>query len=111
MTDFENYTGTASRVALEIERKLIALGIDWHDDLKLREFAREALSFDASHIKQGDAKQAARIECYGLIGLMLKTMEESAENGYEVHGSDVWKALARALWLEKDLQGTKGPVQ
>jgi hypothetical protein len=29
-------------------------------------------------------------------------MEESASIGMESHGGDAWKALAKALWAEKE---------
>jgi hypothetical protein len=28
-------------------------------------------------------------------------MEEGADQGSHIHGSDVWKAMAKALWAEK----------
>ena len=37
---------------------------------------------------------------FGLAGIMLKTMEESAEIGVESHGGTAWKSFARALWAK-----------
>ena len=107
MPEFENFSLEAARIAREIERDLIALEIDWQDESALRELAREAIAIKGGlrELKnEGDDpwQHRARVEVYGLISLMLQTMTESAELGYEVHGSDCWKALARALWAEKE---------
>ncbi len=105
MSGFENYSQDTRAMELEIERKGIALGIDWSDEVQVRALAREALDFkpDAVHLAadhQVDPQQMARLDLFGLAGLMLKTMQESAELGFESHGGDAWKAFARALWAE-----------
>jgi hypothetical protein len=105
MADFELHTEQAR----EIERKGIALGIDWSDELQLRELAHEAMQHFEEHLHRAsstphDRKQMAKIELFGLAALMLKTMTESATRGFETHGGDVWKAFARALWAEKALR-------
>ncbi|WP_374243670.1 hypothetical protein [Zoogloea sp.] len=112
MAGFENYAQDTHDIELEIERKGVALGIDWHDEEHVRALAREALdfagaderekSFDEQH---PDYARLAKIELFGLAGLMLRTMQESAATaGFESHGGDAWKAFARALWAEKKLR-------
>lgn len=100
MADFENFEQTAANVVKEIERKLVALGVDWRNEARLRELAREALTFHVT--TQIALPDPTRHELFGLIGLMLRTMEEGAQAGREIHGNECWKALARALWAEKE---------
>ena len=111
MADFEHYSDTANRIALEVERKLVALNIDWHDDSAMQQLAAEALEYDKSRkfpgLEKSSAGQLAHMELCGLIALMHDTIAEGAIDGQEVHGSDAWKALARALWTVKDRGGKK----
>lgn len=110
MSGFENYQQDADEIELEIERKAVALGIDWQDENAVRALAKEALDFstarpedkeiDAGHT---DYQRLAKIELFGLAALMLRTMEESAALGFESHGGSAWKSFARALWAEKKL--------
>lgn len=99
--DLSYYDKEAGELALEIERKMVILSIDWHDPTRLRELARKILN-------QKDAAQAvaeqgsqAWVELVGLVNLMNILMAESAAKDVEVHGNEAWKALARALWLER----------
>ena len=43
MSGFENYARQAKEIELEIERKGIALGIDWNDTATVAALARAAL--------------------------------------------------------------------
>ena len=52
--------------------------------------------------------QVLNVSGGGLAGIMLKTMEESAEHCIESHGGEAWKAFARALWAEERLRGIDG---
>lgn len=105
MADFEDQQAEALKISGELASCLLALGIDWHDAQALRLLAREALDLkpDSANlqVKPGDVKTMAKVKFFGLVGLMLKTMEEGADRGLDVHGSDIWKAVARALWAEK----------
>lgn len=110
MTEFENYTEQAKMISREIEKELIALNIDWRDEVQLRQLAHEALTIKGNATLLGHVndprEKALHVSLYGMIALMLRTMTESAGYGYEVHGSDSWKALAKALWQEKaNLEG------
>jgi hypothetical protein len=106
VADFEHHAEQARAIELEIERKGIALGIDWKDAAEVRALAHEALDHYAENVHRAardphDRRQMAKVELFGLAALMLRTMEESATGGFEVHGGDAWKAFARALWAEK----------
>ena len=105
MSGVENYAQDTRDIELEIERRGVALGIDWHNEEQVRALAREALTYPASEITmladKPDYTKLAKLELFGLAGLMLRTMQESAETGFESHGGDAWKAFARALWAER----------
>lgn len=106
MAGFEDYARNTRDIERAIEQKGIALGVDWNDEQQVRALAREALArvpADGTGVAGHDHKRMARIELFGLVGLMLQTMQESASVGIEAHGGAVWKSLARALWAEKDL--------
>ena len=105
MAGFEDYERNVREIELEIERKGIALGIDWNDEPQVRALAREALAYHSApgtlaHGAPDDFALKARIDLFGLASLMLQTMEESATLGMESHGGAVWKSFWRALWEE-----------
>lgn len=102
--DLSFYQKEVSSLALEIERKLLVLNVDWNDSGAMHELAREVLQPGTVHAPSEDHSnrvKAARVELFGLVALMNKVMAEAAERGVEVHGNDAWKALAKALWAEK----------
>jgi len=104
MAQFEDQQSNAAKISHEIARVLVGLGVDWNDTVAIRALAREALEVRAAsvhHQGKGNEISHLKLELFGLIGLMLKTMEEAAGFGEHVHGGDVWKAMARALWEEK----------
>lgn len=105
MAGFENYDNDTREIELEIERKGIALGIDWSDEVQVRSLAHEALDHLQEQVRMAasgpvDHQLLARVELFGLAGIMLRTLEESATLGIESHGGPAWKAFARALWAE-----------
>jgi hypothetical protein len=106
MAGFENYSQEIREIEQEIERKGIALGINWDDDVQVRSLAREAFDHAIGEIKISasapvDPKLMAKLDLFGLAGIMLRTMEESATVGIESHGGAAWKSFAKALWAEK----------
>ena len=109
MAGFEDYARDTREIELEIERRGIALRIDWQDEVQVRALAREALAHSADDARlaaanPGDYRLLAKVDLFGLAGIMLKTMEESARQGIESHGGAAWKAFARALWAEAQLR-------
>jgi len=110
MAGFEDYAKDAQEIEAELVRKGIALGIDWSNDGEVRALAREALNHQAgdtgiSTSAPIDYRKMAKIDLFGLAGIMLKTMEESAGYGFESHGGPAWKAFAKALWAEAGMTG------
>ena len=105
MAGYENYGESAKEIEQEIERKGIILGIDWTDEHQVRTLAKEALGHLQDDLKTAaanphDYRLRAKIDLFGLAGIMLKTMAESADNGMQSHGGEAWKAFAKALWAE-----------
>lgn len=110
MGGFENYARETAEIESEIVRKGIALGIDWGDEAQVRALAREALDHLAEdlHIaatEPPDYRLLAKVDLFGLAGVMLATMIKSAGQGIESHGGPAWKSFARALWAEASLRG------
>ena len=105
MSELENQKGEALLISTEVARMLVALGVDWMNESEMRAIAREALAYHGSesthHVAAEDIEARAKHKLFGLTALMLRTMEEGAELGEHVHGSEIWKALAKALWAEK----------
>ena len=109
MAGFENYARDTAEIETEIVRKGIALGIDWSDEVAVRALAMEAINHLSDIVRQAAAEPEnyelqAKAELFGLAGLMLKTMAESAGEGFESHGGPAWKSFARALWAEARLR-------
>lgn len=103
MSGFENFQNGADQLEREIVRRGIVLGIDWQDEARVRLLAREALAHakEASRAAAGgDHREQAKAELFAFAALMLRTMQESAEEGRLTHGGPVWKIFARALWAE-----------
>lgn len=104
MSGFENYAREAEDIEREIVRKGLALGIDWNDEVRVRELARAALACKDTdndpNCNPENPRELARIELFGLAQLMLTVMRQSAADGLLTHGGPAWKAFARALWAE-----------
>lgn len=110
MSGFDNYARDAAEIESEIVRKGIVLGIDWNNAVEVRALAREALDHLAEDLRmvataQPDYRLLAKVDLFGLAGIMLKTMAKSAGQGIESHGGPAWKAFAQALWAEAKLRG------
>src|SRR5574343_856912 len=110
MAGLDDYGQDTAEIESEIVRKGIVLGIDWSDKAAVHALAREALNHLAEDVRiaaaaPNDYQLMAKIDLFGLAGLMLKTMTKSAEQGIESHGGPAWKAFAEALWSESGLRG------
>ena len=109
MAGFDHYGQDTAEIESEIVRKGIVLGIDWSDKAAVRALAREAINHLSEDVRIASAPPTdyqlmAKIDLFGLAGLMLKTMAKSAEQGIESHGGPAWKAFAQALWAERALR-------
>lgn len=109
MAGFDHYAQDTAEIESELVRKGIALGIDWSDKAAVRALAHEALNHLAEDVSMAsnapvDYQMMAKVDLFGLAGLMLKTMTKSATQGIESHGGPAWKAFAQALWEENELR-------
>jgi hypothetical protein len=100
-----NYYETTREIEIELVRKGIVLGIDWSNEILVRKLANEAINHIKEDVEQAahnplDLQLRAKLELFGLAGLMLKAMTASADRGFEAHGGDIWKIFAKALWAE-----------
>ena len=115
MAGFENYGNATKYIEREIIIKGIALGIDWADKEQVQQLAHDALNHLDSDVTKSatevtiNRKLRAQVDLYGLAGMMLKTMTESAELGFESHGGLAWKSLSRALLAEEKLRNLTAP--
>lgn len=101
MIGFEDFSKDAAELEHEICKLGVAIGLDWSDHAAVRALAREALEGGADHVERlvrsHDPAQRGRGELFALAVVMLRTMEESAEQGIHTHGGPCWKAFGRAL--------------
>lgn len=109
MSGFEHFDRDAQELEREIAKLGVALGIDWDHHSAVRALAREALLGGALHIEElvrsDDPTERAKGELFALGVMMLRTMEDSAEEGIHTHGGPCWKAFGRALIEEVNAGG------
>jgi len=104
MSNFENFAAEIQQLETEITRKGVIIGVDWANEPQVRKLAKQALACHGETIQldcnPSSPEGMAKLELFGLAQLMLKVMEQSADEGILSHGGDVWKSFARALWKE-----------
>lgn len=111
MSGFEHYPQETKALELELERMGIAMDIDWSDQAQVRALARDALSPEAAHTvaaaAKGERPALAKAELFGLAALMLKTIDESANEGVVTQGGPAWQSFGAALRAEFEIQRQK----
>ena len=67
MSGFENYSREAALIEHEIETKGVILGIDWNNEVQVRELARQALDckLGALDCEPDEPLDRARLELFG----------------------------------------------
>lgn len=102
MSQIENHYDEVSRIETELQRHMIALGLDWHDELTMMQLAAECKAFKSANaqaaLNSNDRTQKTKAELFGLASLMLRTMASAADSNREVHAGEVWKALGKHLY-------------
>lgn len=102
MSQIENHWDKVTRIELEMKRHMIALGIDWHDDVAMRQLSAECTAFGPNQVKaayaSADRTQKTRAELFALASLMLRTMKNAAGENRDAHGGKVWKAFGKHLY-------------
>ena len=83
-------------------RKMLALGLDWHDDVAMKKLASECKAFGPQQAQvafaSNDMAMKTKAEIFVLASLMMKTMGSAANEGRDVHGGEVWKAFGKHLY-------------
>jgi hypothetical protein len=98
-----------SEIELEMERKCLALGLDYTDRSAVNQLARELLhNIDVLRkaASDGDMKARIKVELYGLAMLMHMTNRQTFGPGYMIQfntlskSESAWSAIAQAIWNE-----------
>ena len=102
MSQIENQWEQIKHIETGIMRHMLALGLDWNDEVAMARLARECKTFSAAHAQavyaSGDRTRKTRAELFAMVSIMIKTMEEAANENRDVHGGEVWKAFAKHLY-------------
>ncbi len=109
MSGFGHYGRTSDEIEREIVTRGIALGLDWGDQARLRDLARQALTCEPGDVvkllRSPIRQDKLTGELFALSELMLNTMRQSAQIGVHTHGGKAWKAFGRALYEEAERLG------
>jgi hypothetical protein len=107
MSEIENHYNEVSSIETELKRHMIALGLDWHDEVTMIRLAAECKAFKSAHAQAAysshDRTQKTKAELFALASLMLTTMASAASDNREVHAGEVWKAFGKHLYDEYPL--------
>jgi hypothetical protein len=102
MSQIENHYDEVSRIEIELQRHLIALGLDWHNEVTMLHLAAECKSFKSANAQaaysSNDRTLRTKAELFALASLMLRTMASAADANREVHAGEVWKAFGKHLY-------------
>ena len=102
MSQTENHWTEVANIEIELQRYMIALGLDWHDDYAMSQFATECKNFGPSDAKAAytskDQTLITKAKLFGLVSTMIQTMASAALDNRDVHGGEVWKAFAKHLY-------------
>lgn len=103
MSQTENHWAEVRHIETELQRKMIALGLDWHDEAAMTLLAAECKAFSPAEANAAfvskDRARITKAEIFALASLMLRAMEDAAMEGREVHGGEAWKAFSRHLYI------------
>jgi hypothetical protein len=102
MSQIEHHRNETSQIETELMRKMLALGLDWHDDAAMKKLALECKNFGPDQAKVAfastDRSDRTKAEFFVLASLMMKTMGSAANESRDVHGGEVWKAFGKHLY-------------
>jgi len=102
MSQTENHWAEVANIEIELQRYLIALGLDWHDEFTMSQLATECKTFGPSDAKaayaSNDQRLITKAKLFGLVSMMIQTMVSAAQDNRDVHGGEVWKAIAKHLY-------------
>ena len=102
MSQTENHWKEVSEVETEIMRLMIALGLDWNNELEMIQLATECKAFRPANAQAAyashDRQSITKAELFGLVTVMIRTMGNASSEGRIVHGGEVWKALGKHFY-------------
>lgn len=102
MSQNENHWYEVYQIEIELMRHMVALGLNWHDEAAMIQLASECKAFGPTDAQAAYASDEQRLitkaELFGLVSVMLQTMESAARERRDVHGGEVWKALGKHLY-------------
>ncbi len=102
MSEVENHWAEVRQIETQLLRHLLALGVDWQNEMQMQALANECKTFGPQNAHAAyaahDARQVTRAELFGLVSIMVKTMESAAKDERDVHAGPVWKAFAKHLY-------------
>lgn len=82
MSQIENHRDEISRIETELMRHMMALGLDWHDEAAMTLLANECKVFGPGNVQAAYASHDQRLitkaELFGLVSVMIRTMENAA---------------------------------
>ncbi|MBZ8139921.1 hypothetical protein CLD22_08430 [Rubrivivax gelatinosus] len=96
---FIDYDRTLRQIEAELARVGVAMGIDWADESRMRALAKEVLDHwsgrGTEQAPRGDRRLATRHTFYGLVALLVLTLQTAP--GVADDASTVRVALSRAF--------------
>ncbi len=102
MSQIENHYDEVSRIETELKRHMIAIGLDWNNEVAMKQLAAECKSFKPANAQAAyhshDQKQKTKAEIFALASLMLRTMASAAADNRDVHAGEAWKAFGKHLY-------------
>ncbi len=102
MSQIEDHWSEVSRIETELLRKMVALGVEWHDDVAMARLAAECRTYGPADAQAAyashDPARIAQAEFFALVSLMLRAMQNAALEDRDVHAGQVWKSFAKHLY-------------
>ncbi len=102
MSQTENHWDEIANIEVEIQRYMIALGLDWHNEAAMILLAAECKTFGPANAQaaytSNDQTLITKAKLFGLVSMMIQTMESAALENRDVHGGEVWKAFGKHLY-------------
>jgi hypothetical protein len=102
MSQIENHWDEVKQIETELMRKMIALGLGWHDKEAMMKLASECKVFFPADAQAAyashDRELITKAELFALASLMIHTMKGAALDEREGHGGEVWKAFSKHLY-------------
>ena len=104
MADLEKLAAEAKQVEAEIVAKGKVVGIDWGNEMAVRNLAKQSLASPDATLPIGFSMSSpegmAKIELLGLAQMVLKIVQQCGDEDFSKLGGAAWSAFAKALRTE-----------